>query len=161
MAVNSTASRENLRSRLTRWGFNLSPLMRSTGGRLTHIAGDGKTIRLKLPLNRHTRNYVGTMRGGHMYSVVDGIYAVMLIQALGKDYIVWDKAATIRFRKPARYTLYAEFTVSDSEVESIRAAVDAHGKVDRDYAIELVCAAGDVHAEIMQTVHVRRKPAKP
>jgi hypothetical protein len=32
---------------------------------------------------------------------------IMLIKALGPDYIVWDKAATIRFLRPGRETLHA------------------------------------------------------
>jgi hypothetical protein len=34
-----------------------------------------------------------------MYSAVDPIYMVMLIRRLGKDYVVWDKAASIQFKK--------------------------------------------------------------
>ena len=39
---------------------------------------------------------------------------IMLIQNLGPGYAVWDKAATIRFLKPGRTTLYAKFTLDAS-----------------------------------------------
>ena len=44
-----------------RWGFNLFPAFRGTGGRITYIAGDFREARVRLPLNWRTRNYVGTM----------------------------------------------------------------------------------------------------
>jgi hypothetical protein len=38
--------------------------------------------------------------GGSLYSMTDPFYMPMLISNLGSDYVVWDKAAHIRFRKP-------------------------------------------------------------
>lgn len=55
---------ESRRTRLMRWRLNLFPAFRRTGGRITHIADDLHEIRLRLPLDWRTRNYVGTMFGG-------------------------------------------------------------------------------------------------
>ena len=96
---------ESFASRRLRWLFNLLPAYRGTGGRVTYIASDFREVRVKLPLSWRTRNYVGTIYGGSLYGAVDGVYMVMLIRILGPEYIVWDKAATIRFRKPGRSTL--------------------------------------------------------
>ncbi len=85
---------ESWHTRLRRWGFNFFPAYRGTGARFTYIAADWREVRIKLPLNWRTRNYVGTIYGGSMYGAVDPIYMVMLIQLLGPQYIVWDKAAT-------------------------------------------------------------------
>jgi Domain of unknown function (DUF4442) len=82
---------------------------------------------------------------------------LMLIRLLGSDYVVWDKAATIRFRRPGRTTLRAAIHVDDAELDRIRAAVAEHGKVDRVYRIELVDADGLVHAEVEKTVYVAAK----
>src|SRR5215831_12954346 len=114
---------ESLRSRLTRWGFNTFPAFRATGGRITYIASDWREVRLRISLSRRTRNYVGTIYGGSMYGAVDPIYMVMLMKALGPEYIVWDKSASIVFKRPGRSTLYAEFHVSADETEAIRAAL--------------------------------------
>ena len=46
---------------------------------------------------------------------------MMLMAALGDGYIVWDKAASIRYRKPGFSTLHADFVLSDEEVAEIRA----------------------------------------
>lgn len=107
-------------NRLLRWGFNLFPVYRRTAARITYIAGDFGEVRIKLPLNWKTRNYVGTIFGGSMYGAVDPIYMIMFIKLLGPKYIVWDKAATIRFRKPGRTTMYARFILEQEEVEAVQ-----------------------------------------
>jgi acyl-coenzyme A thioesterase PaaI-like protein len=152
---------ESLRTRLQRLGFNWFPAYRATGGRITYIARDWREIRVRLPLNRRTRNYVGTLFGGSMYGAVDPIYMVMLIQLLGPGYVVWDKAASIRFRRPGRTTLYARFVLHDAELDAIRAALEHQASVDRTYVVELVDGEGAVHAAVEKTVHVRRKGPPP
>ena len=148
---------ESLRTRLLRWGFNWFPAYRGTGARITHIARDWREIRVRLPLSLRTRNYVGTIFGGSMYGAVDPIYMVMLIRALGPGYVVWDKAASIRFRRPGRTTLYARFVLDDVELDAIRTALRTEPTVDRVYTVDLVDADGVVHATVEKTIHVRRK----
>jgi len=55
---------EAVRARLYRIGFNIFPAYRGTGARVTHIAPDWTEVRVKLPLNWRTKNYVGTIFGG-------------------------------------------------------------------------------------------------
>lgn len=150
---------ESLRTRLLRLGFNLFPAYRRTGARITYIADDLREVRIELPLNWKTRNYVGTIFGGSMYAAVDPIYMVMLIKVLGDGYEVWDKAASIRFLKPGRDTLHARFVLPEEETVAIRRALEHRPKVDRVYHVDLVDGDGVVHAEVEKTVHVRRKGA--
>jgi hypothetical protein len=88
---------------------------------------------------------------------VDPIYMVMLIRILGPEYIVWDKAASIRFKKPGRETLYATFHISDEEIQTIQSSLDTLPSIDRLYHVELVNAQGVVHALIDKTVYIRKK----
>lgn len=148
---------ESLTTKLTRWGFNLFPAYRGTGARITYIGADFREVRIKLPLSWRTRNYVGTIFGGSMYGAVDPIYMIMLIKNLGDGYVVWDKAATIRFRKPGRDTLYARFVLTVEELAAIRRELEAAKTVDRIYAVELVDDGGVVHAEVEKTIHIRRR----
>lgn len=148
---------ESRQSRIFRWFFNLFPAYRGTGGRVTYIAGDYREIRVKLPLNWRTRNYVGTTFGGSLYGAVDPFYMIMLIKILGPDYIVWDKAASIRFRKPGRSALYARFLLEEAEIAAIKAAVKSAPSVDRAYKVELSDAEGAVHAIIEKVVYIARK----
>lgn len=148
---------ESFRSRLTRLAFNFFPAYRGTGGRITYIARDWREIRIRIPLSWRTRNYVGTVFGGSMYGAVDPIYMVMLIRVLGPGYVVWDKAASIRFRRPGRTTLYARFVLDDAELDEIRDRLTRERAVDRVYVVDLVDAEGVVHATVEKTIHVRRK----
>jgi acyl-coenzyme A thioesterase PaaI-like protein len=148
---------ESLRTRVQRLGFNWFPAYRATGGRITFIAADWREIRIRLPLNLRTRNYVGTLFGGSMYGAVDPIYMVMLIRTLGPEFVVWDKAASIRFRRPGRTTLYARFVLDDAELDAIHAALRTAPTVDRTYTVDLTDAEGVVHATVEKVIHIRRK----
>lgn len=150
---------ESWRTRLARWQFNLFPAYRGTGGRVTYIRHDWAEVRVRVPLSWRTRNYVGTIYGGSLYGAVDPIYMLMLMKVLGPAYSVWDKAASIRFRRPGRSTLYATFLLSPELVDDIREELTRVPKLDRLFTVELVDAAGVVHAVVEKTVHVSRRDA--
>jgi acyl-coenzyme A thioesterase PaaI-like protein len=151
---------ESWQTRVWRWAFNWFPAYRASGGRIEHIAADWREVRIRLSLNWRTRNYVGTIFGGSMYSAIDPMYMVMLIKLLGAGYEVWDKAATIRFRRPGRATLRATFRVSEAELESIRSDVARDGKTEREYTVELKDPAGEVCASCVKLLSIRRRPAE-
>jgi acyl-coenzyme A thioesterase PaaI-like protein len=152
---------ESWRTRLARWGFNLVPAFRGTGSRLTYIASDWREVRVRLPLNWRTRNYVGTIFGGSLYGALDPIFMIMLMKILGPGYIVWDKAANIRFLRPGRETLYATFRLDEAELASIRAAVDERGKIEWRTTVELANAAGVVHASCEKVLSIRLRDGAP
>ena len=152
---------ESLRTRLTRIVYTwLFPAYRGTGGKITYVSDDWREVRVEVPLSRRTKNYVGTIFGGSMYGAVDPIYMVMLIRALGPGYVVWDKSATIRFRKPGRTTLHATFKLDDAELDAIRAALADATAVNRTYTIHLLDSNGVLHAEVEKVIHIRRKGAQ-
>ena len=148
---------ESFKSWCFRHAFNLWPCYRGTGGRVTYIAGDWREARIRLPLSLRTRNYVGSIFGGSLYAAVDPFYMLMLIHNLGPDYVVWDKAASIRFRRPGRTTLTATFRLDEAELQEIRELLQDLPKVDRTYTIELVDKEGVVHAVVEKVVHIARK----
>jgi acyl-coenzyme A thioesterase PaaI-like protein len=120
------------------------------------MSADFREVRVRLPLSWRTRNYVGTIFGGSLYGAVDPIYMIMLIKILGKGYTVWDKAATIRFRRPGRATLYARFLLEEQEIRTIRELVEGNPSIDRDYRVDLVDAAGAVCASVEKTIYIRK-----
>lgn len=143
-------------SRLRRWAFNLFPAYWCTGARITYLADDFREIRIRLPLTWRTRNYVGTIFGGSMYAAVDPMYMMMLIQNLGADYEVWDRSASIRFRKPGRGTLRARFLLPEEELVDIRRTLEKEPTTDRRYSVDLVGEEGEAHATVEKVVHVRK-----
>ncbi|MHB0969173.1 MAG: DUF4442 domain-containing protein [Thermoanaerobaculia bacterium] len=148
---------ESWATRALRWKFNWFPAYRGTGARVRFIAADFSEIRIALPLNWRTRNYVGTIFGGSMFGAIDPMYMIMLIHLLGPDYVVWDKAGSIRFLKPGRETLHATFRIAPEEIASIRDAVRERGKIEREYTVDLVSTAGEVHASCTKLLSIRKR----
>ena len=107
-----------------------------------------------------TRNYVGTIYGGSIYGNIDPIYMLMLIHVLGPGYIVWDKAATVRFKKPGKETLYADFKLDEDEIGEIKRLAETERSVDRIYNVELKDKNGVVHAFIETTLYILKRKEK-
>ena len=145
------------RARMMRMGFNLHPAFRGTGGRVEHIAPDLSHIRVRLPLSWRTRNVVGSIFGGSLFAVTDGVHVGMLMARLDRDAIIWDKAAEIRYRKPAFRTLYADFVLTEAELQGIREELDRKHEVERVYQVDLKDADGTVHTEVRRTIYLADK----
>lgn len=148
---------ESFSTKLDRWKFNLFPAYRGSGARVLYISEDYREMRVKIPLNWRTRNYVGTIYGGSIYSGIDPIYMLMLMKILGRDYIIWDKSANIRFKKPGKEALYADFCVTDSDISEIKSKLENQKSFDKVYKVELKNLAGKVHAEIEKVLYIAKK----
>ena len=145
------------RARMVRLGFNFHPAFRGTGGRVVHVARDLRHIRIALPLSWKTRNIVGSLYGGSLFAITDGAHPMMLMAALGDGYIVWDKAASIRYRKPGYSTLYADFVLAPEELAEIRGALAVHPELEKTFLVELKDEHGVVHTVVERTVYIAEK----
>jgi hypothetical protein len=137
--------------------LNVWPPFLGAGIRVRRIGADWKEIDVEMRLRWWNRNYVGTHYGGSLYSMADPFFMVMLIENLGRDYIVWDKAATIRFRKPGRGMVSASFRLSDEQIGEIRQALNSQEKIERMFTVEVKDQSGTVVAEVDKLLHVRRR----
>jgi len=145
-----------LRSHMRRL-LNLWPPFLGAGIRVQRIQADWKEIDVAMKLRRWNANYVGTHYGGSLYSMADPFFMLMLIENLGPNYIVWDKSAGIRFRKPGRGTVSASFRLPDGEIAEIRRVLETEEKVDRTLQVEVKDESGTVIAEVQKLVQVRKK----
>src|SRR5262245_34513451 len=136
--------------------LNLWPCYRGTGGRMTFLSSDWRRASVRLKLGLRTRNYVGTIFGGSLYGAVDPIYMLMLIKILGPDYVVWDKADSIRFKKPGRGMLEARFLVTEDEIATIRDLAAREKSIDRVYPVEFKDQDGQIIASIEKRIYIRR-----
>jgi len=118
---------------------------------------DHKSVDVVMKLRLWNRNYVGTHYGGSLYSMTDPFYMLMLMDNLGPDYIVWDKAASIRFRRPGKGRVRAEFRLSDEQLEDIRTRLMAQEKYEPTFVVQVKDEAGEVVAEVEKLLHIRRK----
>lgn len=137
--------------------INFWPPLVGTGIRVKRMDPDFRAIDVEMKLRFWNRNYVKTQFGGALYAMTDPFYMVMLIQNLGRDYIVWDKAATIRFLKPGVRTVRAEFRLPPERVAEIRAAADREYKVEPTFTVQIIDTEGVVVAEVDKLLYVRRK----
>ena len=147
---------ESLATRIDRIRLNFFPAYRGTGARVVYIAEDYREVRVKIPLSWRTRNYVGTIYGGSIYAGIDPIYMLMLMKNLGLDFVVWDKAAKIRFKRPGRETLFGDFLLTEEELSEIKTLLETEKSVDRTYPVKLADASGKVHAEIEKTLYIAK-----
>jgi hypothetical protein len=146
-------------SRALRRGVNLWPPFLGAGIRVKRIASDMKAIDVEMKLRWWNANYVGTHFGGSLFAMTDAFYMLMLMANLGRDYIVWDKAASIRYRKPGKGTVRAEFRLSDAQLDEIREKLKTLPKYEPKFTVEVRDEQGVVIAEVEKLLHVRLKDA--
>ena len=137
--------------------MNLWPPYLFSGVRVSAIASDWRHAEIELRSHWWNRNYVGVHFGGNLFSMTDPFWMLLTMNALGKDYIVWDKAGAIDFRKPGRGTVRAQFRLDDAMLEEIRAATADGEKYLRWCETEIVDADGEVVARVRKQLYIRRK----
>ncbi len=138
--------------------LNLYPPYLGTGIRVVRIAPDYREIDVEMKLRFYNRNYVRTHFGGSLYAMVDPFYMLMLIQILGREYAVWDKAAAIEFVSPGRGTVRASFRVDDAMIRDIEDRTANGDKYEPVYSVDITDENGGVAARVRKTIYIRRKP---
>ena len=146
--MNTTLQRLMLRS------INIWPPFLGAGIR---VKWSPRSVDVEMRLRFWNRNYVGTHYGGSLYSMTDPFYMLMLISNLSSEYIVWDKAAHIRFRKPGKGKVRAEFRLTVAQLDDIRENLRNLSKYEATFLVEVKDEAGDVVAEVQKVLHIRKK----
>lgn len=143
------------------WLFNFYPPYLGAGIRIKEIAPDFSYFRSEMNLRFYNRNYVGVHFGGSLYSMCDPFFMLILLERLGSDYIVWDKAGNMIFVKPGMGKVIAEFRISDSEIERIKEEIEVKKKGDYLFTTDVKNEAGEVIAKLEKTVYVRKRGRLP
>jgi acyl-coenzyme A thioesterase PaaI-like protein len=141
------------RLRYLRWW----PPMLGAGVRVTRVDKDLRAVDAEMRLTRWNRNYMGVHFGGSLFSMTDPFYMLMLATNLGLDYVVWDKAASIRYRKPGVGRVRAEFRLSEERLAEIRAVLEVEGRYDARFVVEVKDDGGEVVAEVERVVYCATK----
>lgn len=89
--------------------------------------------------------------------MTDPIYMAMLLEHLQFQYIVWDKAAQIRFRKPGKTDLVADFTLTPEDIDNIKARLRTEEKFDWERQVFVLDTSGQIVAEVTKVIHFRNK----
>lgn len=138
-------------------GINFYPPYLGAAVRVTYVSEDFRNVEVEMPLRFYNRNYFGTHFGGSLYSMCDPFYALMLANILGREYIVWDKSATIRFKKPGKGLMKASFHLTEEKIAEIRSAADSQIKVEPQFQVLVKDAEGNVIAEVDKLLYIKKK----
>jgi acyl-coenzyme A thioesterase PaaI-like protein len=127
------------------------------GVKLQKMSKDFRHAQVSMKLTFYNKNYMGTQFGGSLYAMVDPWYMLMLIKNLGSGYIVWDKAATINFRKPGKGTVHAEFNITEDHLREIKETLKDQNKMDYHFKVEIKDDEGKLIADVDKVIYIRRK----
>lgn len=130
------------------------------GIRVVEASPDSRRWVVEMPLLPTNQNYMGTHFGGSLYAMCDPFFVLILIRNLGPDFLVWDTAASIRFRRPGTGTVRATFELSEAEIEVIRGRVARERRVELELEAVVLDERGEVVAEVKKTLYVRRNPVR-
>ena len=137
--------------------LNIWPPFFFSGISILAISRDFRYARVRLKKKMLTSNYVGTLFGGSLFAMTDPFYMVMVMRNLGKSYIVWDKRSEIEYVSPGKSTVYAEFHLSDEELNEIKREVATSGKYLKWFEVDIKSADGTVVAIVKKQIYVRQK----
>ena len=146
------------KARFLRWALNFYPPYIGAGVRVRHISADLQQVQVKMGLGWYNRNYVGTQFGGSLYSMTDPFFMLMVMECLGRQYIVWDKAARIDFIAPGKGPVYANFAIDDALLMEIRTRTATGDKYLPELHVDVCDGAGTLVARVHKTLYVRLKP---
>ena len=138
--------------------MNLWPPFWAAGIRVRHIADDYSEVRVRMKLHWFNRNYVKTHFGGSLFAMVDPFYMLMYMNRIGKEYVVWDKAASIEFVRPGRGTVSARFVLDEGMLARAREEAADGSPALIDHWIEIVDEEGKTVARSVRTLYFRLKP---
>jgi Domain of unknown function (DUF4442) len=133
------------------------PPLLGAGVKVTRMDGDYRAIDVEMRLTVFNRNVMGSHFGGSLYAMTDPFYMLMLMENLGREYIVWDKAAVIRYKSPGRGTVKAEFRLEEETVAEIRAVLEREERYEPVFLIQVRDAAGRVVCEVEKTIYCAKR----
>lgn len=137
--------------------LNIWPPFLFSGISVREISQDFRYVKVRLRKRVLTSNYVGTLFGGSLYAMTDPFFMLMVLKNLGSGYIVWDKQSEIEYVSPGKTTVFAEFHLSEADVEEIAREVETNGKFLKWFDVEIKAADATVVAVVKKQIYVRKK----
>jgi acyl-coenzyme A thioesterase PaaI-like protein len=146
-----------LTPRRLRFLLNVYPPYWATGIRVTDVAPDWREAHVELKLRWYNRNAVGTHFGGNLYSMADPWLMLLLIQLLGPDYVVWDRSASIDFKRPGTSLVRATIRIDDEALAAMRRETEHGAAYRHEFDISILGEQDELVAVVHKTLHVRRR----
>src|SRR5690606_25649636 len=108
------------KARLLRWLLNCYPPYLGAGIRVWQTSADFRQARVKMGRSWYNRNSGRTQSVGSLCRMADPFYVPLIMESLGRVYVVWVKAAHIDFIAPGKGTVYAYFGIDGTLLDEIR-----------------------------------------
>ncbi|MGC8603163.1 MAG: DUF4442 domain-containing protein [Desulfomonilaceae bacterium] len=137
--------------------LNFYPPYWATGISVTRVTPDFREIIVRMKMRFYNRNYVNTHFGGSLYAMTDPFYMLMLIQILGKEYVVWDQASTIDFIRPGRGTVTARFVITQELISDILKNTNEGQKYIPELTVNIIDEKGRTVASVLKTLYIRKR----
>ena len=146
-----------LKPKLLKLILNIYPPYLFSGIRVTYVSSDWKELHVSLKRHWFNRNAVGTHFGGSLYSMVDPHLMLLLMQLLGKDYIVWDKAAEIEFVKATKKKVISVIKITNNDLELIKQNTADGKKYLSNFILQIKDENGNLISKVKKTIYIRKK----
>ena len=147
-----------LRPWMLKWGMNLWPPFRGAKIRLEAVSADFRYARVGMPLKLTNRNMWGVHYGGSLFSMSDPFWMLLVMNRLGPDYVVWDRAGEIDFVSPGRGDVFADFVLTEDRLAEIRELTRGGGKALVWFENQVVAEDGTLVARVRKQLYIRLKP---
>jgi acyl-coenzyme A thioesterase PaaI-like protein len=125
--------------------------------KIDNIAEDFSRVEVSMKLNMFNKNYVNTHFGGSLYSMTDPFFMLMLIERLGPGFIVWDKAASIHFKRPGKGRVHAIFELSDEKLKSLKEELETKDKIYPLFNVDVLNDDNEVICQVEKTLYIKKK----
>ena len=138
-------------------GMNLWPPLVGAGISIRSISDDFTKMTVEMKLRWYNRNYKFTHFGGSLFAMTDPFIMMMFMGILGKEYVVWDKSASIDFIKPGKGTVSVNFHISQEIIAEVYEATKTGNKYFPKFEIDILDEDGEVVAKVIKTIYIRKK----
>ncbi|RDE19688.1 DUF4442 domain-containing protein [Motiliproteus coralliicola] len=139
--------------------LNFYPPYLGAGVKVNYISEDWSELHVSMAMRWYNRNAVGTHFGGSLYSMIDPHLMLLLMQQLGRDYLVWDKAAEIEYIKAVKGRVSSVIRVTEQQLAQIKSHTDGGDKHYPEFWLEILDEHGELVAKVKKILYVKRKAA--
>lgn len=140
--------------------MNLWPPFAFSGIRIIHLDPGFQSATVRLRMHWWNRNVAGVHFGGSLFAMTDPFWMMLLLRHLGRDHVIWDRAAEVDFIKPGTGDVTAQFVLKPDDVERLRDLAAGGAKVLEWFTVDITDGTGEVVARVRKQVYVRRRLLK-
>jgi len=136
---------------------SLYPPYLGAGIKLKKVNEDFTRFEVQMKMRWYNKNIFGTHFGGSLYAMSDPFFVFIVLNYLGKEYIVWDKSAKINFLKPGKGTVNVIFEIPETKLNDIKNDIDLKGKNTYIFVAEITNSKNETVATVEKEIYVKKK----